>query len=380
MAHNISMVSGRAEVVGQRGTLWHGLGLEVDRAMTTDEAFEKGGLDYIVEPRALKLPDGTFVPDVVANVRITPEGDHYLGCVSTAYAIIPQLTMKEAMDLIVGESAGSVLGKPAVCTSAGVLQGGRKSWIAAKLPKEHRVMKDHVLNQYLVAFNSHDGSMAFRILFTGVNVVCNNTFAGAVSGAGETGLKIHHANGDIRRAMKLLQDGKASDLLYGHAEDAGEAHLGVDRSASKAERQEAPNVTKHMEARVKDAARVVRQAVEGFDEICEASSLLGKSKASDDEIKAYFRMLYPDVRKKAHVLDRQPTRDALLAYYNTGPGAEIALGTWWGAFNAVTFHETYGRWEGGRVMNERRFQISEMGEGRSRKAHALDLALELANG
>ena len=62
------------------------------------------------------------------------------------------------------------------------------------------------VDTYLTACNSHDGSMAFRLMVTPVRVVCANTLAAAIRRA-KASFSIHHTTGarsQIQAAREAL--------------------------------------------------------------------------------------------------------------------------------------------------------------------------------
>jgi phage/plasmid-like protein (TIGR03299 family) len=88
--------------------------------------------------------------------------------------------------------------------SAGSLAGGKKVYVQARLNVEAADIGggDRVDPMLLIA-SSHDGSLATRVGFTPVRVVCANTLAAAVAGGGL--LKIKHTRGQ-GVAMEAVMD------------------------------------------------------------------------------------------------------------------------------------------------------------------------------
>jgi phage/plasmid-like protein (TIGR03299 family) len=67
-------------------------------------------------------------------------------------------------------------------------------FISMKLPDTMQVGGIDPVDTYLTACNSHDGSMAFRLIATPVRVVCANTLAAAIRSA-KASFSIHHTTG-----------------------------------------------------------------------------------------------------------------------------------------------------------------------------------------
>ena len=130
-----------------RETPWHGLGRIIMDAPASREALELAGLDWQVESRNIYSGTGAMIPGYRANVRSTDEA--VLGVVSARYRIVQN---KEAFQF-----TDDLLGEGVTYETAGSLQGGKKVWMLARLPRKYLIAGDQVV-PYLVIFNSHDGS------------------------------------------------------------------------------------------------------------------------------------------------------------------------------------------------------------------------------
>ena len=67
-----------------------------------------------------------------------------------------------------------MLGEGVSYETAGSLQGGRRTWILARLPHQYIINGDEI-TPYMVFMNAHDGSGAIKVAMTPVRVVCSNT-------------------------------------------------------------------------------------------------------------------------------------------------------------------------------------------------------------
>ena len=67
-----------------------------------------------------------------------------------------------------------LLGDGVTYETSGSLQGGKKVWMLARLPRKNLIAGDQVA-PYLVIFNSHDGSSGVKVAMTPIRVVCQNT-------------------------------------------------------------------------------------------------------------------------------------------------------------------------------------------------------------
>lgn len=153
-----------------RETPWHGLGINVDEALESEEALKVAGLDWTVNQTPIFTDENMLIPNYKANVRSTDR--KILGVVTDRYKVVQN---KEAFSF-----TDSLLGQGVRYETAGSLQEGKKVWLLAKMPEEFRILDDEI-SPYLVFFNSHDGSGAIKVAMTPVRVVCQNTLNLALS-------------------------------------------------------------------------------------------------------------------------------------------------------------------------------------------------------
>ena len=155
-----------------RETPWHGQGLRVENAPSSEEAIRLAGLDWSVDQQPIYLADGTQIKDNYANVR-SSDGKA-LGIVGSKYKIVQNTEAFAFTDELLGEGVKY--------ETAGSLKEGKVIWLLAKMPEAFEVLGDKV-EPYLVFTNTHDGSGAVRVCMTPVRVVCNNTLNMALRGA-----------------------------------------------------------------------------------------------------------------------------------------------------------------------------------------------------
>lgn len=180
-----------------RETPWHGLGTRVEEAPDSKGALIAAGLDWRVIQKAVCTADGLTVPGFRANVRETD--DQVLGIVTDRYRVVQNEDAFAFTDALLGEGVRY--------ETAGSLQGGRRTWILAKLPQRYIISGDEI-TPYLVFMNSHDGTGAIKAAMTPVRVVCQNTLNLALSTAKRSWATNHVGN--IRGKLEDAQ----STLLY----------------------------------------------------------------------------------------------------------------------------------------------------------------------
>ena len=180
-----------------RTTPWHELGTRVMEAPESKSALVLSGLDWKVIQKDLKTVDGTDVTGFRANLRETD--NRVLGVVTDRYKVVQNEEAFAFTDALLGEGVRY--------ETAGSLQGGKKTWLLARLP-HHYIISGDQITPYLVFMNSHDGTSGICVAITPVRVVCQNTLNLALSTA-KRSWSANHV-GDINGK---LDDAKNS-LLY----------------------------------------------------------------------------------------------------------------------------------------------------------------------
>lgn len=152
---------------------WHGLGTIVAEAPDSQTALIISGLDWNVTQKSIMTADGsTIIPGFKANIR--DSDNSILGIVTDRYKVVQNRDAFAFTDALLGEGVRY--------ETAGSLQGGRRTWILARLPQQYTI-NDEEITPYMVFMNSHDGSGAIKAAMTPVRVVCSNTLNLALSTA-----------------------------------------------------------------------------------------------------------------------------------------------------------------------------------------------------
>ena len=238
MAHEIDTTTGKAACMTVGQPAWHGLGVTVEEAQTSDEAIKLAGLDWEVEKRQVYFnanDELVEVPDQFVTVRT--DTNAVLGQVGKQYRVFQNRDAFDFMEGLVGDQL-----KLAMYHTAGSLFGGRRIWMLAKIPKELRIPgTDDVTEPYVLLANSHDGTRALQMIPTSVRVVCNNTLTYAVreaKKAGVAGFTCHHYKSlearvaDAREKLRIVYqeltgiEARRMDELWhrGHAWSIGTSH------------------------------------------------------------------------------------------------------------------------------------------------------------
>lgn len=253
---------------------WHGLGVQVEDALCSDEALKMAGLDWEVNQEPIMIESGDVIAGYKANVRDSDNA--ILGIVTDRYKVVQNT---QAFDFTNGLIGGDVRYE-----TAGSLQGGKRIWLLAKMPTKS-ILGDDV-EPYLCFTNTHDGSGAIRICMTPIRVVCNNTL-----------------------------------------------NIALDT----AQRQWSTKHMGDLETKMVEARNCLAMANSYMIALDESSDRLANTKISDEAIMAAFDELFPvdeksTDRKKENV--KQIKDEYMVCYFS--PDISQFKGTVWGAVNAMS--------------------------------------------
>jgi phage/plasmid-like protein (TIGR03299 family) len=210
--------------------------------------------------------------------------------------------------------------------TAGSLRDGQIVWALAKVKESFELFKGDQVDSYLLFTNPHRFGQCIDIRFTPIRVVCNNTLTLALESSSDRMVKKNHRG--VFNADEIKEKlGIATDKL----------------------------------AKYKEMAK-----------------FLGSKRYTEDTLKGYFNTVFPSLSKKSLETDTEKmSRGAkqALAVMETQPGSNFARGSWWQAFNAVTFLTDHklGR------SADTRLQSAWFGPNKSLKIKALETAVDFAN-
>ena len=192
---------------------WHGLGIKVSNAPTSEEAIKIAGLDWEVIPKPIYDAFGRELKGYKVNQRSTDNKN--LGIVTDRYKVVQN---KEAFAF-----TDALLGEGVTYETAGSLSSGKRVWMLARL--EGTLLAEEKIDPYLVFTNNHDGTGAVRVAISPVRVVCQNTLNLALNKASRHWSCAH--KGDIQskldEARYTLQNAEA--YMIALEEEFGELKL-----------------------------------------------------------------------------------------------------------------------------------------------------------
>lgn len=333
-------------------TPWHSLGVKLDAAPSTAEAIKAAGLDWEVGLKALQTVDGEAVSHK-ATYRLSDQ--RVLGVVGPQYRPIQNATAFQWFDPFVESGEASI-------ETAGSLRNGQRVWVLAKLNREpSEIVKGDVVQKYILLANSHDGTLAGRVGFTPIRVVCHNTLSMAIDGGESRLLRVRHTKNaknaleKIREIMNLANRSFEATAAQYRQLAAHQVHEGdLEKYVNLVFR---PAKTAKEKAH-EDAINALG-AVEGDGSL---AALLDKPLAEREDI---------------GTADRRASRvlESISELFEGGRGNNLpgVRGTWWAAYNAVTEYTTHHR---GR-SDESRLQ-SMFSDGAAINRRALAVASDFA--
>lgn len=314
MAHMIEFMNGKAQMAWAGEKPWHGLGTQVPNDLTPAQMLEAAGLDWTVE----KIPAfaeiaGQQVP-VGRSALVRSVDNSVLDVVSDDWNPIQN---HEAFDFFNDFVAAGDM----EMHTAGSLRDGQIVWGLAKVKESFELFKGDTIDSYLLFSNFHRYGFSTDVRFTPIRVVCNNTLTLSLNSTVERMAKISHRKQFVADDVKLML-GVAADKL----------------------------------AKYKEMA-----------------AFLGSKRYNDENIVDYFTRIFP-VTSSGGKKEVSKNAQIALEVIDQQPGAEYAEGTWWQAFNTVTFMTDH-------LMSknvDNRLQSSWYGHNKGLKTKALETAVEMA--
>ena len=127
---------------------------------------------------------------------------------------------------------------------------------------------------------------------------------------------------------------------------------------------------KEFEAKRAELEKVAAEKLASYKEMAQ---FLGTKRYSNESVVEYFKRLYP-ISENAKKKEMTKAASEIFGIIDTQPGSGFAPGTWWNAYNAVSYYTDHlaGRSE------DNRLQSAWYGHNAKVKKDALELALEMA--
>jgi phage/plasmid-like protein (TIGR03299 family) len=208
--------------------------------------------------------------------------------------------------------------------TAGSLKEGRNVFALAKIKESFDILGEDRVDSYLLFSNPHQYGKAIDIRFTPIRVVCNNTLTFSLNSSSKNFVKVGH------------------------------------RSTFDA------NIVKEQ----------MGLASEKFAKYKEMAEFLSTRRFSVESLLQYYNEVFPHREQRKIESPEDLSRPARQAFevLETQPGAQYGEGTWWQAFNSVTFMTDHIQ---GRSA-ETRLQSQWFGGNQARKIKAAEKAVDYA--
>ena len=310
MAHMVETMAYAGELP------WHGLGVKVIDDLTPEQMMQKAGVDWSVEKQDLVTKMGSSVKNKQALVR-SSDGE-VLDIVGKGWNPVQNAEAFNFFEEYV--RAGDMQ-----MHTAGSLNGGKMVWALAKTNESFELFNGDVTENYFLFSNPHEFGKAIDIRMTPIRVVCNNTLT-----------------------LSLSQDSNAM-VKVNHRKEFDSAE-------------------------VKEQMGIAKEKMEQYKTMAE---FLGSKPYTSENIVQYFNEVFgTPAKEKVDGVLPFTSRNAKLAMENlqTQPGANFAEGSFWQAFNTVTYMTDHLQGREG----DSRMVSSWYGRNRKVKLNALNKALEYA--
>lgn len=315
MAHEVEIVNGQAQLAYAGDKPWHGLGVEVSNDLTPKQMMIKAGLNWDVYKEDVFTASGVKVPGKQALVR--QSNGAILDMVGDDWNPVQN---EQAFEFF----TEFVLAGDMDMEVAGSLKDGKNIFALAKIKESFAILGDDQVDSYLLFSNPHQYGKAVDIRFTPIRVVCNNTLTFSLNSASKNFVKVGH-----RTAFDA---------------DIVKEQMGL--------------------------------ASEKFAQYKEMAEFLSTRRFSVENLIQYYNEVFPhrEKREVTTIDDLSRTAKLCAESLETQPGAEYGAGTWWQAFNSVTYMTDHVQ---GR-NTESRLHNQWFGYNQSRKIQAANKAVEFA--
>ena len=320
MAHELEFVNGEAQMAYAGDLPWHGLGTKVSNDLTPQQIMQKAGVDWkvrevesFVEFDGKRMATGqkSLIRETDGKI-LTNVGKDWHPCQNeTAFEFFNEYVLAGDMEM----------------HTAGSLKGGQYVWALAKVKESFDLFGGDQVDSYMLFSNPHVYGKSIDVRFTPIRVVCNNTLTFALDTASQRAVKVGH------RAQ--------------FNPDMVKEQLGI--------------------------------AHEKFAKYKEMAQFLGSKRVKVEDLLNYYNEVFPLTSGKDK--QEQVTADSIsrqaknaLEVLETQPGAEFAEGSWWQAFNSVTYVTDHLQ---GRNADNR-LHSQWYGQNQLRKVKAAEKAVEYA--
>jgi len=308
MAHEVETMAYAGQVP------WHGLGTKVSNDLSVEQMLVAAGIDWEVEKTPLFYESADYEHEIEDKFALIRKTDGKL--MDIVGPNWKPLQNHEAFNLF----DGFVKRGDMEMHTAGSLKGGQIVWGLAKIHDTFEIVKNDVIEPYLLFVNPHQRGKAIEVRSTAIRVVCQNTCDFALRSDSKKRISVNHnQQWDEAYVLEML----------------GLAHR-------------------------------------SFETYKDTGIFLASKLYKEAQVQNYFNAVFPNTGTTDE--DSKNSKFAMEVLLEQ-PGSSFAEGSWWQAFNAVTHmtDHTLGR------SVDTRLASAWFGQNRTRKHKALELAVKFAS-
>jgi phage/plasmid-like protein (TIGR03299 family) len=311
----IEVVDGFAHMAYTGETPWHGLGVKLPNDVSPEQMLVAAKLDWEVTPIPAFVNINGVQTDINRSALVRSRDNKVLDVITNDWKPCQNREAFEFFNDFV--AAGDM-----EMHTAGSLGDGRIVWALAKVNESFELFGGDKVDSYLLFTNPHAYGQSIDIRFTPIRVVCNNTLTVAINSTASQMIKVSH-----RRQF----DGDS----------------------------------------VKQTLGIAREKLEYYKEM---AAFLGSKRYNNESLGQYFNRVFPVLGNANSKKEVSKNAKIAMDIVHQQPGANFAEGSWWQAFNAVTFMTDHviGR------TTDARLRSAWFGQNRTLKTTALETAVEFA--
>lgn len=315
MAHMIEMVNGVAQMAYAGDVPWHGLGKQVSPDLTPAQMLDEAGLNWTVAKEQAFVIINDEAQEIDRSALVRSSDNKILDIVTNDWNPVQNQEAFEFFNDFI--AAGEMQ-----MHTAGSLKDGQIVWALAKVNDSFELFKGDKIDSYLLFSNFHKYGFSTDVRFTPIRVVCNNTLTLSLNSTVERMVKISHRKQFQADNVKMM--------------------LGI-----------------------------AKEKLQSYKEMAE---FLGSKMYKEESLVDYFQRIFPLNTSSEDKKDMSRNASRAMSLIHSQPGAEFAEGSWWSAFNTVTYMTDH---EIGRSVDSR-LTSAWYGSNKNLKTKALELAVEYA--
>lgn len=299
---------------------WHKLGTRFEEPPSLEDAIVAAGLNWKVTTEPVFTGAGE---ELAALATRRGDNNQILGVVGPKYTPLQNIEAFDFFRPFIDAGDASI-------ETAGSLREGKRVFVLAKLKLDPmEIVKNDAVEKYVLLSNSHDGTLAIRVGFTPVRVVCANTMALAINSKASKLLRVRH--------------------------------------------------TKNVVANLEQIQEVMNLANQEFEATADQFKLLASRDINSQDLEKYVKLVFNPTKKIVETglenVKNQRILNSVIPLFENGRGNDLpgVKGTYWAAYNAISEYLQYERGE-----EKNRLDNMWFGVGAELNKKALDVAVQMA--